>query len=131
MKHIVLKDRLKIYGLSLQEVAVHVWNRIKKYPIRQSRLEMIRLFHDAVHDDAMYCYSRRVADFIGILQGYYDDIVIKISEGERIQGIISHIINNVDKSEWISRFNERMDEFEVSSEKRQVWEEHLRQHLFD
>ena len=92
---------------------------------------MIRLFHDAVHDDAMYCYSRRVADFIGILQGYYDDIVIKISEGERIQGIISHIINNVDKSEWISRFNERMDEFEVSSEKRQVWEEHLRQHLFD
>jgi hypothetical protein len=95
--------------VSFLDVFLLVWQRIQKH---EESIEIKKILNTEMKDALCMCYTGRLTRVVNCLNGYYDDIVIQISNNEQISNIISVIMKKETtiekiKEEFIKEMKER------------------------
>lgn len=74
-----------IHLVTYQELLGYVWNRIAS---SEHRDELFKILTEQISDSECKCFTGRFNRTLSVLVGFYDDIVIEISDNSRIGAII-------------------------------------------
>lgn len=74
-----------VHLLTYQELLGYVWNRIIQ---SEHRDELFRILEEQIGDSECKCFTGRFNRTLSVLVGFYEDIVISISNSSRISAII-------------------------------------------
>ena len=75
-------------NITFAELLKFVWNRIIKHEHKE---EIIKILDEEMENAECKCFTGRISRLVNVLNGYYDDINIKISDNAQIGTIISII----------------------------------------
>ncbi|CAH6420550.1 Hypothetical protein MVR_LOCUS162 [uncultured virus] len=74
-----------VHLLSFKELLSYVWARICR---SEHKVELIRILGEQILDAECKCFTGRFNRTLSVLVGFYDDIIIEISDSSRIGAII-------------------------------------------
>ncbi|CAH6420513.1 Hypothetical protein MVR_LOCUS149 [uncultured virus] len=74
-----------VHLLTYLELLSYVWARIDR---SEHRAELIKILGEQISDSECKCFTGRFNRTLSVLVGFYDDIVIEISDTARIGAII-------------------------------------------
>lgn len=74
-----------VHLLTYAELLAHIWARITRSEYRD---ELVRILDEQIQDAECMCFTGRFNRTLSVLVGFYDDIVISISDNSRISAII-------------------------------------------
>jgi hypothetical protein len=87
-------------GVTFKELLGLVWERIKK---NENKEEILKVLNEEIMDAECKCFTGRITRIVNVLNGYYDDIRIGISENEQIGTIISLMLKEGKEKEYIEK----------------------------
>ena len=92
-------------NVTFSDLLKRVWNRITKHEHKE---EIFKVLDEEMENAECKCFTGRISRLVNVLNGYYDDINIKISDNAQIGTIISVIKqqykgNNVDELKELIR----------------------------
>ena len=91
-----------------------VWERIKS---SEHKDDIKKILNEEILDAECKCFTGRITRIVNVLNGYYDDIKIGVSENEQIGTIISKMVSDgKEKNEIENELLERGIEKEVVDE---------------
>jgi len=108
--------------LTFEELLMYVWNRIKHSDELKKRL------NEEIAGADCKCFTGRMIRIVNTLSGYFDDIVIKISDSSQISSIILLIRKKMavyDKDEHIRLAKQQLTELGYPMDVIDVWIEHI------
>lgn len=74
-----------VFMLTYTELLMYVWARIEKH---ESKDELVKIFSEQALESKGLCFTGRFNRTVSVLVGFYEDIVIEISDSSRIGAII-------------------------------------------
>ena len=74
-----------VHLLTYAELLAYVWTRIDR---SEHKSELLKIFEEQIADSECMCFTGRFNRTLSVLVGFYDDIVIEISDRARIGAII-------------------------------------------
>ena len=74
-----------VLNISFQDFLIPVWKRIRSHT---ESLEMKNVMNVEMADALCKCFTGRLSRLLNVLNGYYDDVKIEISENDQIANII-------------------------------------------
>ena len=77
-----------VHRLTYSELLAYVWARIVR---SEHRSELIKILGEQVSDAECQCFTGRFNRTLSVLVGFYEDIIIEISDNSRIGAIITAI----------------------------------------
>lgn len=80
------------HHINYEELLSYVWNRII---LSEHTTELVKILSQQILDSEGMCFTGRFNRTLSVLVGYYDDIVINISDASRISAIILLIKNRM------------------------------------
>jgi Leucine-rich repeat (LRR) protein len=117
-----LKDVHSTLGVTFEEVLNLVLNRINNH---ENRSEILKVLEIEMNDSMCKCFTGRISRLVNVLNGFCDDIIVKISDSEQIGSVITSIIakfpENLRKQEAINN----LTSLGYSDEIIRVWTEDL------
>ena len=81
------------YQITFQELLTNVWQRIVTHT---DSLEIKKIMNTEMKDGLCKCYTGRLSRLVNCLNGFYDDIEIKIHDNQQIGNIILLIKNKLE-----------------------------------
>ena len=78
-----------VLDITFKELFTLVWERIKSSRYKNN---IKQILNEELMDASCKCFTGRMTRLVNVLNGYYDDIIISISESEQIGSIISIMI---------------------------------------
>lgn len=79
--------------LTYQELLGYVWARIMRSPHSS---ELLTILAEQISDSECKCFTGRINRTLSVLVGFYDDIVIEISNSSRISAIILAVRDRIE-----------------------------------
>jgi Leucine-rich repeat (LRR) protein len=112
-------------NITFSELLKHVWNRITKHEYKE---EIIKILDEEMENAECKCFTGRISRLVNVLNGYYDDINIKISDNAQIGTIISIIKqrytgNNIDELKGIIK--KELSERKIDDNVIREWIKHV------
>jgi Leucine-rich repeat (LRR) protein len=112
-------------NITFSELLKHVWNRIIKHEHKE---EIIKILDEEMENAECKCFTGRISRLVNVLNGYYDDVNIKISDNSQIGTIISIIKqqytgNNIDELKELIR--KELIERNIDEKVIKEWIEHV------
>ena len=107
------------------ELLALVWSRIVKH---ESKDELFKILEQQILESIGLCFTGRFNRTISVLSGFYDDIVIQISDNSRITAIFLHCKNQIvpyDIKQHRELFQSRAIELEYTIDDIQPWIDEL------
>jgi len=77
------------YNIPYKRLLLYVWNRIIQDPNTE---ELFKSLTQAILDSRGKCPIGRYSQTLNSLSGYYDDIIVNISDNQRISAIITNLM---------------------------------------
>jgi len=111
-----------ILGVTFSEVLSLILHRISDSP---NRKEILKILEHEMNDSMCKCFTGRISRLVNVLNGFYDDIVINISDTEQISSIVTQIMKTYPQHQWKSIVIERLNAMNLSEETIKVWTEDL------
>lgn len=105
-----------ILNITFKDLFGYIWNRIVNH---QNHNEMLKILSDEMKKAECKCFIGKLTRLVSVLDGYYDDVVIEISENEQISNVILMI-----RSKYI---NQNIDDEEI----KKIIEKELSERTFD
>jgi hypothetical protein len=78
-----------------------------------------------MNDSMCKCFTGRISRLVNVLNGFCDDIVIKISDSEQIGAVISSVISTIPENRWKEEAIKRLTELGHPQETINIWTEDL------
>ena len=75
-------DTVHSLNVTFSELLKHVWNRINK---NEHKEEILKVLNDEMENAECKCFTGRISRLVNVLNGYCDDINIKISDNAQIE----------------------------------------------
>ena len=110
-----------VHLITFEELLGYVWSRIEN---SSSSEDLFKILSEQIEDAECKCFTGRFNRVLSVLVGFYDDIVINISDNDRIGGIISIIGENIipyNSEEHRNRSRERLLEEGYPEEMIEEW----------
>ena len=81
------KSEHSTIGLTFGDLLVPVWNRIVTHPTAKD--EILSILNTELLDAECMCFTGRISRLVNCLNGFYDDIVVRIDESSQIGNIVT------------------------------------------
>ena len=95
MEYINCSDVHSVLNITFGEMLCYVWKRII---VSEHCDEMLNILNTEMSDAHCMCFTGRISRLVNTLNGFYDDIVIRISDSEQIANIIEQIRINLERN---------------------------------
>ena len=124
VEYCLIQDVHLLLNITFGELFNFVWNRIMKH---KDRNEILKILENEMSDSLCKCFTGRISRLINCLNGFYDDITVRISDNEQISNIILVVKNNLDDNDpnfveiWKQGVREELNEREYSQEVIDEW----------
>ena len=82
-----------VLNVTFEELLLYVWNRIDNYKTD----EIKKVLNEELLDAMCKCFTGRLTRIVNSLNGFYDDVIIQISNNEQISNIIILIKSKLGK----------------------------------
>ena len=97
-----------VYLITYADLLQYVWTRIMRHIERD---ELCKVLNEEIKDGLCMCFTGRLTRLLNVLNGFYNDIEIQISDSEQITNIIMALktkyINEQLKDELIKELRDR------------------------
>ena len=93
-------------------------NRIIKH---ENSNEIMKILEEEMLDTICQCFTGRMTRLVNVLNGYYDDIEIKIGTNEQISNIIVTMKSKYEGEELIEKIKTELEEREYDEETIVEW----------
>ena len=116
------------YQITFQELLTNVWQRII---IHKDSNEIKKIMNTEMKDGLCMCFTGRLSRLVNCLNGFYDDVQIKIHDNQQIGNIILLIKNKLETEEgidiklWKSEVQKELIEREYKTEEIEEWLEFI------
>jgi hypothetical protein len=116
------------YQVNFQELLNCVWQRIITH---KDSLEIKKILNTEMQDSLCKCFTGRLSRLVNCLNGFYDDIQIKIHDNQQIGNIILLIKHKleteegIDVEEWKSEVKKELIEREYKPDEIEEWLEFI------
>jgi Leucine-rich repeat (LRR) protein len=116
------------YQITFQELLTNVWQRII---IHKDSNEIKKIMNTEMQDGLCKCYTGRLSRLVNCLNGFYDDIEIKIHDNQQIGNIILLIKNKlvteegINVKQWKLEVKKELIEREYKAEEIEEWLEYI------
>jgi hypothetical protein len=116
------------YQITFQELLTNVWQRITTHT---DSLEIKKILNTEMKDGLCMCFTGRLSRLVNCLNGFYDDIYIKIHDNQQIGNIILLIRNKLETNEgidiklWKSEVQKELIERQYKPTEIQEWLEFI------
>jgi hypothetical protein len=116
------------YQITFQELLTNVWQRIVTH---KDSTEIKKIMNTEMKDGLCKCYTGRLSRLVNCLNGFYNDIEIKIHDNQQIGNIILLIKNKletdegIDIEQWKSEVEKELKEREYKQEEIEEWLEFI------
>jgi hypothetical protein len=116
------------YQVTFQELLNCVWQRITTH---KDSLEIKKIMNTEMKDGLCMCFTGRLSRLVNCLNGFYDDIQIKIHDNQQIGNIILLIKNKLETigelniQQWKSEVTKELIEREYKAEEIEEWLEFI------
>jgi Leucine-rich repeat (LRR) protein len=116
------------YQITFQELLTNVWQRITDH---KDSNEIKKIMNIEMQDGLCMCFTGRLSRLVNCLNGFFDDIKIKIHDNQQIGNIILLIKNKletdegIDIEQWKSEVMKELKEREYKTEEIQEWLEYI------
>ena len=77
---------------------------------------LVKILQEEMLDTICQCFTGRMTRLVNVLNGYYDDIEIKIGTNEQISNIIVTMKNKYEGEELITKIRNELEEREYDEE---------------
>jgi Leucine-rich repeat (LRR) protein len=105
--------------ISFYDVFVKVFGRIMRHP---NKLDIICRLDEELKESECKCFTGRLTRLINCLVGFYDDIVIGISESERISTIILSTLDGREMNDELKKICfDKLKDIDISDEEIKKW----------
>jgi len=105
--------------VSFYDVFVKVFGRIIIHP---NKMDIIKRLNEEMEESECKCFTGRLTRLVNCLVGFYDDIVISISNSERISTIILSVLNGEEMNDELKKICvEKLKAIDVSDEEIEKW----------
>jgi Leucine-rich repeat (LRR) protein len=116
------------YQITFQELLTNVWQRIT---VHKDSLEIKKILNNEMQDGLCMCFTGRLSRLINCLNGFYDDIEIKIHDNQQIGNIILLIKNKLETNgelniqQWKTEVEKELKERQYKTEEIEEWLEFI------
>ena len=116
------------YQVTFQELLTNVWQRITTH---KDSLEIKKILNTEMQDGLCMCFTGRLSRLVNCLNGFYEDIDIKIHDNQQIGNIILLIRNKleikegINIEEWKSEVKKELIEREYKPDEIEEWLEFI------
>ena len=107
------KTEHSVYLVTFEDVFYYVMNRIIKH---ENSNEIMKILEAEISDTICQCFTGRVTRLVNVLNGYYDDINIKIGTNEQISNIIVAMMSKYEGEELVEKIRKELEEREYDEE---------------
>jgi hypothetical protein len=105
--------------VSFYDVFVKVFGRIISHP---NKLDIIFRLDEELKESECKCFTGRLTRLVNCLVGFYDDIVIGISDSERISAIILSTLDGREMTEELKRICVyKLEAIDITDEEIEKW----------
>ena len=110
---------------------VAVWNKIEK---NDNKNEILNILNNEMKESLCKCFTGRLSRLINCLNGFDEDVEIKINDNEQIGNIILLIkeellskseTNEIDVNKWRELTRKELEEREYDSDVINKWLEYI------
>jgi Leucine-rich repeat (LRR) protein len=112
-------------NFTFSELLKYVWNRIIKHEHME---ELLKILDEEMSNAECKCFTGRISRLVNVLNGYYGDINIKISDNVQIGTVISNIKNKfegTDIEELKEKIRRELINRQISDTVIEEWLEHV------
>jgi len=116
------------YQITFQELLTNVWQRIT---VHKDSNEIKKILNNEMQDGLCKCYTGRLSRLVNCLNGFYDDIQIKIHDNQQIGNIILLIKNKLETNgelniqQWKAEVQKELIERQYKTEEIEEWLEFI------
>jgi len=102
------------------EILTYIVNRII---LHKEKEELLKLLIDEIIENRYQCFTGQITAWLSVLCGYYDDIVITISNSEFISNYLAVLKRKFyyDRNIIVNKFREYLENSKLDVEKRKEW----------
>ena len=105
--------------VSFYDVFVKVFSRIMKHP---NKTDIIHRLDEELKESECKCFTGRLTRLVNCLVGFYDDIVISISDSERISAIILSTLDGREMDDELRKVCiDKLKAIDVADEEIEKW----------
>uniref|UniRef100_A0A6C0E9N7 Uncharacterized protein n=1 Tax=viral metagenome TaxID=1070528 RepID=A0A6C0E9N7_9ZZZZ len=113
------KDYHSTLLLTFYEVFVKVFGRISNSPHKE---ELMRRLDEEMMESECKCFTGRITRLVNVLNGFYEDIQITISNNERISAIILSTLDGQEMSDELREIcRAKLKDIGIEDEEIEVW----------
>uniref|UniRef100_A0A6C0E9Y3 Uncharacterized protein n=1 Tax=viral metagenome TaxID=1070528 RepID=A0A6C0E9Y3_9ZZZZ len=113
------KDYHSTLLLTFYEVFVKVFGRISNSPYKE---DLMRRLDEEMMESECKCFTGRITRLLNVLNGFYEDIQITISNNERISAIILLTLNGQEMSDELREIcRAKLKDIGIEDEEIEVW----------
>jgi Leucine-rich repeat (LRR) protein len=87
-------SRHNIINITFEDLLIPIWQRIQKH---QYKDEIKKILNIEIKDGLNKCFTRKMSILVSCLNGFYDDINIRIGKNEQIGNIVIMIKQSLEK----------------------------------
>jgi len=105
--------------LTFYDVFVKVFGRISNSPHKE---ELLRRLNEEMMESECKCFAGRITRLVNVLNGFYEDIQITISNNERISAIILSTLDGQEMSDELREIcRAKLKDIGIEDEEIEVW----------
>ena len=105
--------------VSFYDVFVKVFGRIMSHP---NKLDIISRLNEELKESECKCFTGRLTRLVNCLVGFYDDIVISISDSERISAIILTTLDGREMDDELKKIcRDKLKVIDIADEEIEKW----------
>jgi hypothetical protein len=105
--------------VSFYDVFVKVFGRIISHP---NKLDIIHRLNEELKGSECKCFTGRLTRLVNYLVGFYDDIVIGISDSERISAIILSTLDGREMDDELKKiYVDKLKTIDITDEEIAKW----------
>jgi hypothetical protein len=105
--------------VSFYDVFVKVFGRIMSHP---NKTDIIHRLNEELKESKYKCFTGRLTRLVNCLVGFYDDIVIGISDSERISAIILSTLDGREMNDKLKKVCvDKLKAIDIADEEIEIW----------
>ena len=111
-------DVYTVLDVTFAEVFSYVWQRIVQHKERE---ELLKILDEEMKTSIDMCFTRKISDLINTLNGFYDDIEVRVSSSEEIARVVIQMMKKYSGVDLLTKLRAELEHLGIEESVIEEW----------